>query len=263
MRPAMNKKLTEEIYWDDLWSGLQLPAEISRSENKLLLNIELDAFEKYLPRKELSMLEIGGAPGQYLAYFHRQFGYKIHCLDYSANGCEKTALNFKLLNIPGTVHQADIFLVNDGLPEFDIVFSMGFIEHFSNLDEVVGQHLKYLKPGGILMLGIPNLLGINKLFLKMLAPRMLARHNLNTMDIKCWKGFEDQFGLETIFKSYIGGFEPATFLVREKKTAINAVLFLKARVLNKIFHRHFSFLRNFNSRLLSGYALGIYRKPRA
>lgn len=263
MQLINENKLTERTYWDDVWKGISLPAEIRRSDNNLLLNKELDVFEKYLPHEQKTILEIGGAPGQYLAYFHKQFGYKVHCLDYSDLGCEKTMQNFELLNIQGKVYHTDLFTDIIDLPQFDIVFSMGFIEHFSEIQDVIGRHLQLLKPGGILMLGIPNFLGINYLFLKNLAPIMLAQHNLNTMDINTWKSFEDRFGLETIFKSYIGGFEPTTFLLQEKKSLWNSILFLKARILNKIFHQHFSSLRNINSKHFSAYAIGIYRKPLA
>ena len=261
MQSMIESTLTEKSYWDDVWHGVKLPAEIKRSDNNLLLNRELDVFEKYLPKEALSILEIGGAPGQYLAYFYKQFGYQIHCLDYSEAGCEKTLKNFEYLNIKGQVYHADLFSGELDLPKFDIVFSMGFIEHFTDLDLVVGKHLQYLKPGGTLILGIPNFLGINKLFLKSLAPGMLSKHNLSTMDISQWKAFEAHYRLETIFKNYIGGFEPMTFLIKEKNSFWNSVLFLKARFLNKIFHQHFSVLRNFNSKYFSAYAIGIYRKP--
>lgn len=255
------KRLTEKQHWDDYWSKFELPVEIKKSEGNLLLNEELNIFDKYLTQKPLSILEIGGAPGQYLVYMHKNFGYQVHCLDYSEIGCEKTKENFKLLNIPVKVYQQDIFSENLGIPQFDVVYSMGLIEHFDDVSQVVKKHLCLLKPGGILMLGLPNLRGINHLFLRFLAPELLRQHNLQTMKIKTWETFEKEFGLEIIFKNYIGGFEPMTFLLREKKSFLNNLLFLKARVLNRIFHNNFKFLRKLNSRFFSAYILAVYRKP--
>ena len=254
-------ELTEQQHWDDYWDSIELPAIIEKSNNNLLLNEELKVFDKYLPKKKLSVLEIGGAPGQYLAYLHKQFGYDVHCLDYSPIGCRKTEENFKLLNIPIKVYQRDIFSDQPDMPLFDIVFSMGLIEHFEDVPDILKRHLDLLKPGGILMLGLPNFRGINNIFLKRLAPELLSQHNLQTMDIRTWANFENEFKLETIFKGYIGGFEPMTFMMREKKSFVNNLLFLKARVLNKILNKNFSFLRKFNSRAFSGYVIGIYRKP--
>jgi len=253
-------KLTEKQHWDDYWENIELPIEIKMSADNLLLNEELKVFEKYLPQKPLSVLEIGGAPGQYLAYFHNQFGYKVSCLDYSEIGCQKTDKNFKMLGIPVSVYHKDLFAENLGLPQFDLVYSMGLIEHFEDVSGVIEKHLKLLKPGGTLLLGLPNFRGINYLFLKFLAPKLLKQHNLKTMDTRTWTSFEHEFKLETIFKGYIGGFEPMTFMVKEKKTFFTNLLFLKVRVLNKIFHKNFRGLRNLNSRCFSGYILGIYQK---
>tara|TARA_B100000315_G_C14457789_1_gene532258 strand:+ start:326 stop:955 length:630 start_codon:yes stop_codon:yes gene_type:complete len=209
----------------------------------------------------LSVLEIGGAPGQYLAYFHKEFGYIISCLDYSEIGCEKTRENFDLLKIPGKVYQGDLFSEDLQLPLFDIVYSLGFIEHFTNLTDIVGKHIQLLKPGGILLLGIPNLLGINHWFLKRLAPNLLTEHNLASMDIHRWNSFESYFDLEVIFKNYVGGFEPAVFLKNERKPVLNKLLFFVARLLNRIFHSNFNCLRKYNSKFTSGYLMGIYKKP--
>ena len=65
---SMSKdRLTEKKHWDDYWENYPLPAEVKQSKDQLLLNEELKIFERYLPNKPLSILEIGGAPGQYLA----------------------------------------------------------------------------------------------------------------------------------------------------------------------------------------------------
>lgn len=256
-----DNKLTEKEYWDNYWESIDLPIEVKKGKDNFLLNEELKIFEKFLPKKKLSILEIGGAPGGYLAYMHKQFGYEIHCLDYSEIGCEKTEENFKLLNIPGKVHNLDIFSEKVDLPLFDIVFSMGVIEHFEDVNPIIQKHLDLLKGGGILLLGLPNFSGVNQLFLRRLAPNLLSQHNLKTMDIRNWHKFENKFGLETISRRYIGGFEPMTFMIREKKSLINNLLFLKAKALNRIFHKNFSFLRKYNSRYFSAYIIGIYRKP--
>ena len=257
----MQDKLTEKQYWDDYWKSIVLPLEITRENSAHNLMAELDVFERHLPKAKLSVLEIGGAPGQYLAYFHKTFGYEITCLDYSSVGCEKTRENFKLLNIPATVIQGDLFSDELQLRQFDLVCSFGFIEHFTNLTDVVGRHLKFVKPGGRLLLGVPNFLGINHWFLKRLAPDLLAGHELKTMDASNWNEFEKHHNLEVIFKDYVGGFEPAVFLKREKKTPLNNALFFAARVLNRIFHNHLKYLRKHNSKRISGYLIGIYRKP--
>jgi SAM-dependent methyltransferase len=213
---------------------------------------------RHLPAGGRSMLEVGGAPGQYLAYFHRR-GYAVHALDYSARGCEATAENFRLLGIPGTVYHGDLFDDSLELPTFDIVYSLGLIEHFTDLNAVVERHLRFLKPGGHLLLGVPNFLGINGWFLRRLAPQLMAQHQPPAMDLDRWRAFEASLGLEVLFKGYVGGFEPTVFRRREQRTAGTAVPYGVAVVLSRLLSRRFGFLRRINGRWVSGYAMAVYR----
>ena len=102
----------------------------------------MKTFDRFLPRsRNLTVLEIGGAPGRYLVYMSKNLNYKIHALDYSVIGCKKTLENFKLLGLEGNVYQKDLFLDDiSSLPRFDIVYSLGFIEHFANLETVIEKH---------------------------------------------------------------------------------------------------------------------------
>jgi 2-polyprenyl-3-methyl-5-hydroxy-6-metoxy-1,4-benzoquinol methylase len=253
--------ITDQLYWDEYWNNLYLPAEVKNDKNNLYLTQILKVFNDYLPKdKGLSILEIGGAPGQYLAYMHNTFGYKITCLDYSKVGCEKTIENFKLLGIDGNVFQGDLFSGNLTLPLFDIVYSLGFIEHFNDLSEVIINHLKLLKPGGILLVGTPNFTGIYKIFLKHLAPKLLSRHILSTMDISNWKSFEKESKLEILFKSYIGGFELSILNRSENRTIINAVL-LRILIVIRMSLKAIKNYKKYNNKFISGYIIGVYRKP--
>ena len=64
-----NDELTERKYWNNYWNSKSLPVEIRKTKNSLYLNEILNIFDDYLPKNNhLSILEIGGAPGQYLVY---------------------------------------------------------------------------------------------------------------------------------------------------------------------------------------------------
>ncbi len=258
----IQEELTSEQFWDDYWEDYPLPAEIKKTEGELFLNILLDNFDKYLPKtKDKTILEIGGSPGRYLAYMYKNFGYKIHSLDYSETGYKKTIENFNLLQIPAGVYNKDLFSDELNLPQFDIVYSLGFIEHFYDLNLVIGKHLKLLKPDGILLIGVPNYLGINHWFLKRLAPKLLSIHNLAAMDSNNWKSFEEKFNLQIIFKDYIGGFEPQNLNRWEKKNIKSFTLKVVTKILSLLLHSNFKFLRKFNSKIFSAYLIGVYIKP--
>ncbi len=253
-------RFTAQSHWDDYWNNIELPLEIRKSRTNLYLNEILKVFDEYLPKHQnLSILEIGGAPGQYLVYMKRNFHYRISALDYSEVGCRKLEQNFELLKIEGVVYRRDLFSALSDLPKFDIVYSLGFVEHFSNLTRVIEKHLELLKPHGLLLVGAPNLLGINRLVLRRLDPERLSRHNLLSMDIRQWSSFEEALQLKTIFKGYIGGFEPSLYRCVHR-TLLNRAIHLFCRAIKRCITDRFAFLRRFNSQHWSGYILGIYQK---
>jgi SAM-dependent methyltransferase len=252
--------LTDRSYWDDYWNSFSLPRECTRQPRSFYLNAILDVFDRHLPRNpNLSIAEVGGAPGQYLAYMYKHFGYHVTCVDYSATGCRRTAENFRLLGIPGEVIEADIFADDPTLPQFDVVYSLGLIEHFADRTPIVERHVRLLKPGGYLVLGVPNFRGVNGWFMRSLGPDVYAAHDIEAMDLDGWRTFEERLGLETVFKAYVGGFEPSIFKRREQKRLGNLVPYLIAYGLFRLLHRHFGFLRRFNNSNLSGYAMAVYR----
>jgi SAM-dependent methyltransferase len=261
-RARDSARLTEEAYWDSYWSSMSLPREVTRRPGRFYVNAILDVFDRFVPRSPgQTILEVGGAPGQFLAYMHRAFGAEIHCIDYSAMGCSKTEENLALLHIPGCVHRVDLFDPDVSLGPFDVVYSLGFIEHFSNLVPVVARHLAFLKPGGLLILGAPNFLGVNRWFLSRLAPELLAKHNLEAMDVDNWAQFEDTLGLLPIWKGYVGGFEPSRLDRWEGYTPGRAALRLLVRAMRKVLTGHFSVLRRVNTKRTSSYVMGVYQKP--
>jgi SAM-dependent methyltransferase len=255
--------LTDREYWDNYWQNVQLPAEAARRPGDTHWNSILDTFDDTLPRNPaLSVAEIGGSPGQYLAYLHRTFGFRITSIDYSHVGCEVTAENFRLLGIPGHVIEADILEPVLTEPRFDLVYSLGLIEHFEDPAEIVAAHVRLVRPGGLLALGVPNFRGIHGWFLRRLRPRTYASHETATMDLARWQEFEHRHGLRIVFKDYIGGFEPRIFRSRRERprTAVLPVLAV-AVVLDWIFHGPLALLRRFNGPLISGYAMAVYAVP--
>lgn len=255
-------ELTDAAYWDRYWDGVKLPKEHRRTPRAYYLNAILDVFDRFLPRDaSLSAAEVGGAPGQYLAYIHRSLGYRVTCIDYSANGCRKTIENFRLLGIPGEVIHADLMAERTDLPTFDVVYSLGLIEHFVDRVSVVEKHARLVRPGGLMILGVPNFRGLTGWFLRTLAPSVYATHVIQAMDLDGWSEFEEASGLQPIYKDYIGGFEPSVFVRREEERLGTLLPYLVARTLQRCLSRRLGFLRRLNGPRLSGYAMAVYRIP--
>jgi len=254
-----SEKLTGRNFWETYWETGNSKKKNNRP-SLCVLEI-LKAFDLYLPaEKDLKILEIGGAKGEYLLYLVKRFGYEGYSLDYSSAGNEATLETFLKAGKKVKVYERDLFADNSDLPLFDIVFSLGLIEHFDDPVTVVESHLKLLRPGGILLIGVPNYSGIYHLVLKHLAPSMFVTHNLRIMDIATWSDFEQKFGLETIYRDYIGGFEPLNMKKLEKKSLLNRLIYFKIQVLTVLFSFRFRWLRKFNSAFISSYMIGIYKK---
>jgi SAM-dependent methyltransferase len=253
--------LTQNAWWDQYWSTLKLPREVRRADNHSQNEI-LNALERFLPRCQgLSALEIGGAPGQYLAYLVRRYCYQGHILDYSRVGCEKARRNFELLGLSLSVHEGDLFSDALDIGQFDVVYSLGFVEHFSDLVDVIGRHVRLTKPGGILIVGCPNLRGVNGWFLRRLAPGLLSKHNTEAMDIRTWGRFESAHGLEVLSREYVGGLEPQVFSRREERTPASAALLVLAKLLCRLSRP--ALFKRLNAAAISHYALAAYRVPKS
>jgi SAM-dependent methyltransferase len=252
--------LTAAENWDARWSRLRLPVVLDRKTSHLVAREMIRVFDRYLPEDpNQSIVEVGGAPGQFLAYFRRQYGYEIASLDYSEVGCQKTRENFELLGERVTIYQRDLFDDLGDLPSFDIVYSLGLIEHFGDPGRAVQQHLKLLRPGGLLMLGVPNFRGVYRPVLQQIAPMLLAQHNLDAMDANRWALFEKDLGLEVLFREHIGGFEPRYFRKKERLTLGSRTLRSAFKPVRILVTDRMPFLRRFNSPIWSAYLLGVYR----
>lgn len=253
--------LTTPEHWDEYWDQIQLPVAVAPGEASGTTAI-LQVIDRFASSPSpLSVLEVGGAPGGYLVHLWRRFGHDVCVMDNSPAGLELSRTNFALLDVPGRVLERDLFSRGDAGLEFDLVFSLGLIEHFDDTSAVVEAHLSYVKPGGTLILGCPNFRGINGWLLQRLSPSLLRWHNLDAMDISRWPEFERRLNLEVKFRSYVAGFQPGMFWRCERRSVAHRVA---SRGLTELSRRMPGSLdralSRLNSSLWSYYALGVYGK---
>jgi SAM-dependent methyltransferase len=253
-------RLTDESFWNDYWSSVRLPIEIDKSKGFLVAEIT-DVFDRFLAREgALSVLEIGGAPGQYAAYVHKRLGHAVTVLDSSPLGCAKARENFDLLGIPGDVIEGDLFDPPRDLARFDAVFSLGLIEHFDDATAAVRAHTDLLAPGGTLLLGAPNLRGINRLLLHRVSPSFLSTHQVEATYASTWDRFEEELRLTRLFRGHLGGFDAGIFWRCESRKLGDRALHQALRHLGKALERpRMRFLRRPNAPSWSAYIMGVYR----
>src|ERR671930_48109 len=253
---------TDSAFWNEYWDSVQLPLEVQKSSS-LLTRAITDVFDRFLAGKQQqSVLEVGGAPGQYAAYVHRRLGHTVTIFDNSRVGCDKARENFNLLRIPGRVVFGDMFTPPPDLSRFEVVYSLGLIEHFQDIVRAVRAHTRLVKPGGLLILGIPNLRGLNGFLMRRLAPSFLDKHELEAMDESAWDAFEEALGLDRLYRAYIGGFEARTFWRCESRALSDRLMHQVLWYVGKGLDREkLWFLRRLNSRYWSAYLIGVYRVP--
>jgi len=86
---------------------------------------------------------------------------------------------------------------------YDVVFSSGFIEHFSNTAEVVEKLTNLVSSSGYIVTIVPNLYGINGFISKTFRPRVYYGHVRIALDKL--KSMHEDCGTITLFADYVEG----------------------------------------------------------
>ena len=251
-------KLTEKVFWDEYWAKYKLPCEVNM--NFSFERVLGHTFKGILKRDtSKSIFEIGCAPGKWLIFFKKEFSYKAFGLEYSQVGAKKTLDNFALQNIRVEyIYKGDFFNIQPDR-QFDIVVSLGFIEHFYDVNSIVAKHIEWLKPGGQLILGVPNFRGINYFIQHILDDSIIKKHNLKIMNKRFFEELTHRFPLNLKFLKYCCSFEPALFIPKKGKNNV-AQFILRGFLLTARHIRHFHVCDCINSRFFSSYILSVYEK---
>lgn len=218
MSQQLPDQLTDRRYWEVVHSGSPAPkrsrgwlSEFLAGEGYRGYLFHEVLLAPYLPvRSDWKLVEIGSAPGHTLLGLHYRFGYDPFGVEYTPNGVEINRRAFTEAGLdPAQVIHADFFAdefqqrYREG---FDVVFSNGFIEHFTDVKQVVRQHVNLLRPGGRLVIVIPNLRGLNWALTSFFHREVLAVHNLTIMDQSVFEGLFDGMGLRQLSCGYLGIF---------------------------------------------------------
>jgi SAM-dependent methyltransferase len=185
-------------------------------------------YQRYLPKAQgAKVLEVGSAPGRHLVILNQTFGFIPYGVEYSESGVELNRELFTLHNInPDNVIHAD-FLSTEFHERykgyFDIVVSRGFIEHFTDVEDVIEKHIDLLAKGGYLIVSIPNLRGANYILMRLFHRELIPMHNLDIMQKDKFSKLFDREGLLTLFCDYYGVFDFGTFSA-ERDSQLHYVL---------------------------------------
>jgi len=172
-------------YWNDSWAACQMPEAVNPSDMRLTNFVNRrfhQVFQKLFEKVETSsmrMIEIGCAKSAWLPYFAKEFGFSVAGLDYSPIGCLMAEEVLQANGVKGEILCADLFSPpQDKLGVFDVVVSFGVVEHFDDTVSCLKAISSLLKPGGVLITTIPNMLGLMGAIQKLLNKPVYDIHQL-------------------------------------------------------------------------------------
>lgn len=184
----MQNDIAGKKHWDDIWeTDNAIPPAINPNDDHYnnTVNRRLHQyFKEHITQAERlpeTLLEIGAARSQWLPYFAKEFELAVTGLDYSEIGCQQAQAILENEKVPGTIVCADLFdPPREMLGTFDVVLSIGVLEHFGDSVACLQAMAQFLAPGGIIITQIPNMSGLIGAWQKFINPPIFEIHMLIT-----------------------------------------------------------------------------------
>lgn len=246
-----DSNLADETFWaEDYLAGVQLPARPDPAmafERCLAAGLARDAPVSRGRR----VIEFGCAPAKWLVFYAEHFEAQVSGIEYTERGTALSVANLEATGVHGEIHHADVFELPPS--EHDLVLSLGFIEHFTDLEAAFTRHVEFLAPGGLLVIGVPNYAGLLGVVQRWTDPAHLALHNLAAMRPDLYSRLAAQHGLTVRSQRYLGGPDPAIIrLGRQRGRLATSPLDIvrRLRAMDRVNHR-----------LLSSYLLTVLQRP--
>jgi 2-polyprenyl-3-methyl-5-hydroxy-6-metoxy-1,4-benzoquinol methylase len=173
-----NKDLAKKEHWDAVYRSYHVTANWRPSsyEEVCLEHMFNRAIEKHRPK---SVLEVGCGNTHWLGYIQQRHGLKIAGLDYSEKGCDMARSNLARQGATGTIHCADMFTATpDDVGTYDMLYSLGVVEHFEDLEHVLANLARFLNPGGLMITEIPNLASFHGALDWVWQPELYYKHKV-------------------------------------------------------------------------------------
>jgi 2-polyprenyl-3-methyl-5-hydroxy-6-metoxy-1,4-benzoquinol methylase len=200
------RDLAKKEHWDNLYADCKITIT-----KKWFPKIYLTLVIEHILSKEITrnnpntILEIGCGNSIFLPYVAKTTNAQVTGIDYSEEGCQLALQRLNMEGVSGEIICKDIINVDhEMIGKYDFVYSLGVVEHYSDLNEILKEELKFVKPGGVLLTEIPNLNLIPGLLVWIYQPELLAKHQILSKT-QLIKAYED-LGLSDIKADYAGLF---------------------------------------------------------
>jgi 2-polyprenyl-3-methyl-5-hydroxy-6-metoxy-1,4-benzoquinol methylase len=172
---------TECEHWDEIYAAggdairMRLPSRLRVDVRNFT-----DLVRRYV-QPGARVLEVGCAPGKQLAWLRKVLGARVAGVDYAPRGIATTRRLLDAVGVTADLRCEDFFATTFEPASFDIVYSLGVVEHFDDPRPIVEKHVELLVPGGVALVVIPNYRGPYGALQRWFDASNLELHNLDIM----------------------------------------------------------------------------------
>jgi SAM-dependent methyltransferase len=211
---------TTPEYWDRFWDGAKVKhIKEQRINNQIIKIIKTVLF------KNSKILEIGCVPAARLYFLQKYFLVDTYGLDYSLQGL--------LSSVKSKNHLvcSDLYHPPFKQESFDLVYSLGVIEHFKSPCEIIAKHIDLVKKGGLILITVPNFYRFSLLstVFRILGyyKGVKQTHNMEIMNINAFKRLFEKISVQILISDYygpLGILSPSNPAIRRLCTRINVFI---------------------------------------
>lgn len=122
-----------------------------RNQIQLAFSQHYDLFKRIINKEgKLKVLEVGCGRGSLSSYFAED-GHDCFLLDMSETVIGTAKEIFKTNGHQGSFHVGDANSMTFEDDKFDVIVSIGLLEHFENLENVINEQFRVLRKDGVLI----------------------------------------------------------------------------------------------------------------
>lgn len=245
---------TDKKYWENYYADSKV------SQNQIITICSIyDKFWDILINscnsQPKNILEVGAYPSRYLAYLAWKYTLTPTAIDINSDR-ETIVKSLQSMGIDNYNVICKDFTKWTSPSTYDLVISIGFIEHFDNYDDILDQHLKLLGKNGSILIRIPNKKGLRRLYGILCDKKNLNRYNLKCMKIDVFKKFAIRNNLDIHLLDYYGSFQ---YSVHQKLNIIQLIIYKIVRYFSL---KYKNYMLDNPSWLYSAGIVGVFSKKR-
>ena len=166
----------------------------------------LELFEKHGNISTGSrVLEVGCGRSRWLPFIARRFGCSVVGIDIEPFAADLARANLAGAGAAGEILCGDAFAIEGGeglRGTFDLIYSMGLIEHFDDASRRLALLATYLRPQGRILTTVPNLRGVNWVLQRLGDLKTLEIHVI--YDARRLAQAHEAAGFDTLATGYAG-----------------------------------------------------------